>query len=63
MEAGRAHRALDRAVASAYSWPEEITTDDALQRLLALNLARGGAGERNPFPPRGGRRHRVSDDG
>jgi type II restriction/modification system DNA methylase subunit YeeA len=35
-----AHDALDRAVASAYGWPEDIATDDALQRLLALNLER-----------------------
>ncbi len=30
-----AHEALDRAVASAYGWPEDIAIDDALQRLLA----------------------------
>ena len=35
-----AHEALDRAVAGAYGWPEDISTEDALQRLLALNLAR-----------------------
>ena len=35
-----AHEALDRAVAAAYGWPEDIATDDALQRLLALNLER-----------------------
>lgn len=35
-----AHDALDRAVAAAYGWPEDIATDDALQRLLALNLER-----------------------
>jgi type II restriction/modification system DNA methylase subunit YeeA len=38
-----AHDALDRAVASAYGWPEDITTEDALQRLLALNLERAAA--------------------
>jgi len=38
-----AHDALDRAVASAYGWPEDIATDDALQRLLALNLERANA--------------------
>ena len=38
-----AHDSLDRAVASAYGWPEEISTEDALQRLLALNLERGAA--------------------
>jgi type II restriction/modification system DNA methylase subunit YeeA len=35
-----AHDALDRAVAAAYGWPEDIATEDALQRLLALNLER-----------------------
>ena len=38
-----AHEALDRAVASAYGWPEDIATDDALRRLLALNLERANA--------------------
>jgi len=35
-----AHAALDAAVAAAYGWPEDITTDDALERLLELNLGR-----------------------
>ena len=35
-----AHEALDRAVAAAYGWPEDISTKDALEKLLALNLAR-----------------------
>ena len=35
-----AHDALDRAVAAAYGWPEEIATEEALEKLLALNLAR-----------------------
>jgi type II restriction/modification system DNA methylase subunit YeeA len=38
-----AHDALDRAVASAYGWPEDIATEEALQRLLALNLERAAA--------------------
>ncbi len=38
-----AHEALDRAVAAAYGWPEDIATDDALARLLALNLERAQA--------------------
>jgi hypothetical protein len=29
-------------VAAAYGWPEDIATDDALARLLALNLKRAG---------------------
>jgi len=35
-----AHEALDRAVAAAYGWPEDISTEEALSRLLALNLQR-----------------------
>jgi len=35
-----AHAELDRAVASAYGWPEDIATEEALARLLALNLER-----------------------
>ncbi|UFX46437.1 MULTISPECIES: class I SAM-dependent DNA methyltransferase [Bradyrhizobium] len=35
-----AHRALDSAVASAYGWPSDISDDDALASLLALNLSR-----------------------
>ena len=35
-----AHAELDRAVASAYGWPEDISTEDALARLPALNLER-----------------------
>ena len=34
------HDTLDRAVAAAYGWPEDIATDDALARLLTLNLER-----------------------
>jgi hypothetical protein len=35
-----AHRELDAAVAAAYGWPADISTDDALEKLLALNAAR-----------------------
>ena len=44
-----AHEALDRAVAAAYGWPEDIAIDDALAKLLALNL------ERASLSPRAGR--------
>ena len=37
-----AHVALDAAVASAYGWPTDISEDDALRELLALNLTDGG---------------------
>ena len=36
-----AHAALDVAVASAYGWPTDISEDDALRELLALNLTGG----------------------
>lgn len=38
-----AHDKLDHAVAAAYGWPEDISTEGALAKLLALNLQRGGA--------------------
>jgi type II restriction/modification system DNA methylase subunit YeeA len=38
-----AHDALDRAVAAAYGWPEDISTGDALAKLLGLNLNRAKA--------------------
>lgn len=34
------HADLDAAVAAAYGWPADITTEEALARLLALNAAR-----------------------
>ena len=35
-----AHAKLDAAVAAAYGWDTDISTDEALQKLLALNEAR-----------------------
>ena len=37
-----AHRALDAAVLAAYGWPMDLTDDEILARLLALNLERAG---------------------
>ena len=34
-----AHAALDAAVSAAYGWPADIPEDDALQKLLALNIS------------------------
>lgn len=34
------HRTLDDAVAAAYGWPADISTEDALAHLFALNHAR-----------------------
>jgi type II restriction/modification system DNA methylase subunit YeeA len=38
-----AHRDLDAAVAAAYGWPADISEEDALAKLLELNLARAGS--------------------
>ena len=35
-----AHEALDAAVAAAYGWPADISDDDVLRELLALNGGR-----------------------
>ncbi|WP_203196183.1 class I SAM-dependent DNA methyltransferase [Xanthobacter dioxanivorans] len=43
-----AHRELDGAVAAAYGWPADISDEDALARLLELNLARAAADEAGP---------------
>ena len=37
-----AHCDLDAAVAAAYGWPADISQDEALSRLLVLNLKRAG---------------------
>lgn len=38
-----AHRALDEAVAEAYGWPVDLSEDDILARLFALNQERAKA--------------------
>jgi hypothetical protein len=38
-----AHRALDEAVAEAYGWKAEMSDDEMLTNLLALNLERAKA--------------------
>ena len=45
-----AHAALDSAVAVAYGWDAEISEDDALRKLLALNLAPIHPGSRSLAP-------------
>jgi hypothetical protein len=35
-----AHQKLDRAVSDAYGWPHDLSDEDILSRLLALNLER-----------------------
>ena len=36
------HRELDAAVAAAYGWPADLTDEQILERLFALNQARAG---------------------
>ena len=43
-----AHERLDGAVADAYGWPADLGDGEALERLLALNLARAGVAPVNP---------------
>ena len=38
-----AHKKLDAAVAAAYDWPADLTDEQILEKLLALNLARAAA--------------------
>ena len=37
-----AHEKLDHAVLDAYGWPHDLTGEQILERLLALNLERAG---------------------
>ncbi len=39
------HAALDAAVAAAYGWCADISDEDALARLLALNMERARPGD------------------
>ena len=43
-----AHRDLDVAVAAAYGWPADISEEEALAKLLELNLARAAGGNSKP---------------
>jgi hypothetical protein len=38
-----AHKKLDAAVAAAYGWPADLSDEQLLERLLALNLERAEA--------------------
>ncbi len=38
-----AHKKLDAAVFAAYGWPADVSDEDILKNLLALNLDRSGS--------------------
>jgi type II restriction/modification system DNA methylase subunit YeeA len=40
-----AHQHLDEAVAAGYGWPVDLTDEEILERLLALNLERASGGK------------------
>jgi type II restriction/modification system DNA methylase subunit YeeA len=45
-----AHERLDEAVFAAYGWPPELSDEEVLQNLLALNLERAGERGRRDGP-------------
>jgi hypothetical protein len=45
-----AHKKLDAAVFAAYGWPADLSDEEILERLLALNLERAGS-HSAPNPP------------
>ena len=47
-----AHEKLDAAVAAAYGWPADLTDEQILARLLALNLERAAAEQSSATKPR-----------
>ena len=42
------HKQLDAAVAAAYGWPADLTDDQILEKLLALNLERAAEEAKSP---------------
>jgi hypothetical protein len=47
-----AHRDLDAAVAAAYGWPADISEEEALARLLEMNLTRSEGARPLPLEDR-----------
>ena len=47
-----AHKKLDAAVAAAYGWPADLTDEQILERLLALNLERAAERARAQESPK-----------
>jgi len=58
-----AHKRLDAAVAAAYGWPADLSDEQVLERLLALNLQRAAEEAREPASSkRQGQRGKVEDE-
>ena len=57
-----AHRRLDDAVAAAYGWPADLTAEQILERLLALNLERADAERRAETPTKRTTREKRDDE-
>ena len=55
------HRRLDAAVAAAYGWPTDLSDEQILERLLALNLERAAA-EKAAAPAKKSRAREKSPD-
>ena len=58
-----AHQKLDAAVAAAYHWPPDLTDDQILEKLLALNLERAAEEQKTAKvkKPRGTREKRGDE--
>jgi predicted dehydrogenase len=57
------HEALDRAVAAAYGQPEDVSAEEALEKLRALDLARASAAASRPQRSHGSRQAKMKPDG
>jgi hypothetical protein len=59
-----AHKKLDAAVATAYGWPADLSDEQILQRLLALNLERAAEEAKASQAPKGraGQRDKAEDE-
>jgi hypothetical protein len=58
-----AHQKLDAAVAAAYGWPDDLSDEPVLERLLALNLERAKLeAAAKPAKPKRTSREKVADE-
>ena len=57
-----AHQKLDAAVAAAYGWPADLTDEQILEKLLALNLARAATETKPAKPVRKSQRLKTAEE-